>query len=120
MNDTQSYTPVVREDDGELLGFVRRSKENGDQWDALTVFKFPFAQASTSEDAVEIVRHRGLKVLSLRWEYLSHEDDDWHVCIILEAKQDRVVVKEGIYGHIDTRSFELTNPTIDNFRLVEQ
>ncbi|MEN3536258.1 hypothetical protein AAH991_14170 [Microbispora sp. ZYX-F-249] len=85
MNDRHE---IRRDDDGALLGYVRR---DGEQWEPLTVFGYPLGAAGPYERAEEEVRRAGLDVLSGHWEFL--EDGEWYRCVILEAADGEVRVR---------------------------
>lgn len=84
----------VRRADNELCGHVRTSTTG---WEALAVFGASLGTATTRAGAEEIVRERGLALLSERWTLTGAGDDDGTVCI-QEARVDGVRLALGYYS----------------------
>lgn len=82
-------TPIIREDDGELLGYVEQSHGG---WAAQTLFGYVFARADNRAAAEEAVRSQGLNVLQGLWQYYDKKDKRWYPCVLKEAFENRVVV----------------------------
>jgi len=59
-----TWTPYVRESDGELLGYLLRD-ERGTV--PLTLFGYPLAEASEQAAAAQILETSGLAALARRW-----------------------------------------------------
>jgi hypothetical protein len=86
---------IRRDDDGALLGYVRQVE---DQWEPLTVFSYPLADAVPSEDLAEDeVRRHGLERLAANWEF--RQDGEWYRCLILEATSTTVRVRPTDYRY---------------------
>ena len=92
--------PVVRPEDGELLGYVGG---DGNKWFAATIFGYVFKEAASGDEAETLVRSRGLDVLTGVWQYYDEKDDDWKFCIIKEASPKSVtVIKTNYMGYQDS------------------
>jgi len=108
-------TPIIREDDGELLGFVEKSSAG---WTAQTIFGYVFARSDTQAAVEEVVRSQGLNILQGLWQYFDKKDRVWHPCILKEAYENRVVViRTNEMGYQDPDTYKLvtiTNPTETN------
>ncbi|WP_344425959.1 hypothetical protein [Pseudonocardia ailaonensis] len=83
-----SRTEVLREDDGELIGFVEPDPATG-AWRALSVFGGLVATTPDEESAANELRSRGLSVLAETW-WLRGEP-----VVILEARPGKVVARVG-------------------------
>ncbi|MFC5288997.1 hypothetical protein ACFPM7_18240 [Actinokineospora guangxiensis] len=89
---------VIRESDGELVGYVREA--DGDLWSPLTVFGFPLGPDAPYEDARAAVESTGMAALAEPWQYRD-ADGEWYACAIQEANPDRVRVTITDLGHPD-------------------
>jgi hypothetical protein len=107
--------PVIREDDGELLGVVDRDKTS---WMAQTIFGYTFARAESQAAAEDVVRSEGLQVLQGVWHYYDREDRAWHPCVLKEAYEARVIViRTNELGYQDLDHYKhvvITNPSDTN------
>ncbi len=104
--------PVLREEDGELLGFVSRDISG---WSALTVFGYRMARTEDRAAAETVVRSEGLLVLKGMWRYFDEHDKDWYPCVLKEVFENRVVViRTNEMGFQDTSHYKmvtLRNPS---------
>lgn len=114
---TSDKTPIIREDDGELLGFVVQDSAG---WQAQTFFGYLIARASQQQEAEAIVREQGLSILMGVWNYFDTDDQEWHPCIIKEASERKVtVIRTNFMGYQDPDDYKLVtiiNP--DETKLV--
>lgn len=102
--------PIMREDDGELLGFVAR---DGASWDAQTVFGYSIERTTDNQSAERIVRQSGLGFLTGLWQYFDRDDQDWHPCILKEAGEHQVtVIRTTPLGYQDPDDYKIV--TISN------
>lgn len=110
------YVPVHRTTDSELVGFIQQTP---DGWDALTIFKLPFAHAKTEDDARATVNNKGLETLTGTWQYFDADDQQWCPCVLKEATESQVtVVRTDMFGYQDGSSKQVTlqHPTTQNLR----
>ncbi len=82
-------TPVIREDDGELLGYVCRESSG---FTARTLFGYILARTESAESAEMIVRNEGLLVLKGMWRYYDSSEKEWFACILTEVFENKVIV----------------------------
>jgi hypothetical protein len=105
-------TPINREDDGELLGFINKSPGG---WTAETIFGYVFARSEQRQAAEEAVRSQGLNVLQGVWQYYDKKDKAWYPCILQHVYENRVVViRTNEMGYQNPDSYKrstITNPT---------
>jgi hypothetical protein len=112
MNLDTDRHEIRRDDDGALLGYVRRT---GEEWEPLTVFGYPIGAAGPYERAEEEVRRAGLDVLAGQWEFL--EDGEWYRCVILEAAAGEVRVRPADHRYPHHRyALTLERPTPETLR----
>ena len=90
---------IRRDADDELLGFVHRC---ADGWAALTVFGGRLAVVASEEEAVAVVRTRGLASLAERW-YLD-EDGAPQEWLLQEAAPGYVRMARSLLGYPDPTS----------------
>jgi hypothetical protein len=111
-NRYMSKIPIIREDDGELLGFVEKAPAG---WAAMTIFGYVFARADNQAAVEEAVRSQGLNILQGVWQYFDKKDKAWHPCILKEVYEHKVIIittNEMGYQDIDTsRRLTIVNPT---------
>ena len=86
--------PVIRDDDGELLGHV---DECDGTWRALTVFGGVLGAHASAEGAETQVRNDGLASMADRWTLNGPGTVDEIVCIV-EANAVEVSVSIGYYA----------------------
>ncbi len=107
--------PIIREDDGEMLGFVEQSSTG---WTAQTIFGYVFARSDKREAVEEAVRSQGLNILQGLWQYFDKDDNTWYPCILKEAYENKVtVIRTTAFGYQDPDDYKLvtlTNPTETN------
>lgn len=107
--------PIIREDDGELLGYVEQDTAG---WSAQTVFGYVFARDTQRQAVEEAVRAQGLSLLQGVWQYFDKDDKEWYPCVLKEAYQRRVVViRTNAMGYQDPDDYKLVtliNPTETN------
>ena len=80
---------VRRDDDGEVLGYLRPVGEN---WQPMTVFHAELAEPTSREDAEDVLRRDGLSSLSDVW-WVERGPDDWQEARIQEARPDRLRIR---------------------------
>lgn len=106
---------IIREDDGELLGFIEQSFAG---WSAQTIFGYVFARSDSKESVEEAVRSQGLTMLQGLWQYFDKKDRNWHPCILKEVYETRVVViRTNEMGYQDPDTYKIVtinNPTETN------
>jgi hypothetical protein len=91
--------PIMREDDGELLGFVAHDSAG---WNAQTIFGYSISRVSNREEAERIIREKGLAYLTGVWQYFDTDDQQWHSCILKEAYEHQVkVIRTTSLGYQD-------------------
>lgn len=109
-------TPHLREDDGELLGFVVHDSSG---WQAQTVFGYTISRAATQAAAVAILDEQGEEFLKGVWQYLDSDDRDWRPCIIKKAYEHQVILnRTNVMGYQDVDTFKrviLDDPSETNF-----
>ena len=98
------YEPIYRADDNELTEFIRHADSPSGLRTSLTVFGYPLKTAMSKDDTVHYLLQNGLEALMDTWQFYDREDNEWHNCPIVEAKQDYVTVKISDYGHPNVRS----------------
>lgn len=98
--------PIIRQDDGELLGYVEQETSG---WSAQTVFGYIFARSVTQQEAEETVRAQGLMILQGLWQYYDRQDKAWFPCVLKEVFPSRVIV---------IRTNELGYQTPEDYKLV--
>lgn len=107
--------PIIREDDGELLGYVAEEKSG---WLAQTLFGYAFARSDSRVAAENAVRTEGLSILQGVWQYYDKQDKQWHACILKEAYPNRVIVirtnEMGYEDPDDYKRVTITEPTETN------
>lgn len=91
-----SATAIHREEDDELLGYIR---QNGDYWEALTIFGYVFGETESEKNARNLVLEKGLGILTGTWEYRDDETGEWLGCVLVEVSQNsaRVARMDGPY-----------------------
>ncbi len=108
-------TPIIREADGELLGFIGKSPAG---WTAETIFGYVFARSAKRDDAEEAVRSQGLNILQGMWQYFDKKDRQWYPCVLKEVFENKVIVirtNEMGYQVPDTyKRVIITHPTDTN------
>jgi hypothetical protein len=103
MNRTSSI-PILRDDDGELLGHVVQ-EPNG--WSARTVFGYVLARTDTQEASEAVVRSEGLLVLKGLWRYFDTDERDWFPCVLKEVYEGKVtVVRTNELGYEDPEHYK--------------
>lgn len=103
--------PIIRQDDGELLGYVEKEKSG---WSAQTIFGYIFARASDQASVEETVRSQGLNILQGLWNYYDKQEKAWFPCILKEVFPGRVIViRTNVMGYQtpdDYKLVSITNP----------
>ncbi|SFA80246.1 hypothetical protein SAMN05216266_101522 [Amycolatopsis marina] len=106
---------VYRDEDGELLGYLRPA---GEGWQPLTVFGYPLADPADEADSRAELEARGLACLADRWSVYLPEDEDWFACQIRETGPDWVRVSIADFGSPDFGAMlTLHSPGPDRLRL---
>jgi hypothetical protein len=96
---------IRRESDGELEGFVR---DQGDYFDALTVFHGLLGRTPSRADARAVVHARGLGSLAERWFWRSRKTGAWAVVVPQEVRPGFVRVSVGYYALAGTPTAVIT------------
>ncbi|MGH4021217.1 MAG: hypothetical protein ACRDT0_18710 [Pseudonocardiaceae bacterium] len=106
-------TEVRRDEDWELMGYVRR---DGDQWAALTVFGGLLDLHPTEDEARHTVETCGLSSMAEPWHVRI--DDRWWPCQLQEARPAHVRLWVTAHDYPEsTRTVQLENPRADVLRL---
>jgi hypothetical protein len=109
---TRSNIPILRSDDGELLGYVTQETSG---WSARTIFGYVLARTDSQSSAESVIRSEALLVLKGPWRYFDADDRDWFPCILKEVHEGRViVVRTNELGYEDPEHYKrviLKNPT---------
>ncbi|HJP81361.1 MAG TPA: hypothetical protein VJ841_03145 [Candidatus Saccharimonadales bacterium] len=101
---TQERTPIIREDDGELLGFIEPS---GAGWQAETLFGYLISRTVDRAEAERVVREQGLSTLMGVWNYFDTDDQAWHPCVIKEASEQKlIVIRTNFMGYEDPDDYK--------------
>lgn len=107
--------PVIRDDDGEVLGYVAKERSG---WSAQTLFGYVFARSDSRDAIEETVRSQGLGVLQGVWQYYDKQDKRWYPCVLKETYENRVVVvRTNEMGYEDGDNYErvsIVNPNDTN------
>lgn len=107
--------PVIREDDGELLGFVA---DDVTGWAAQTIFGYVFARAADRASVETTVREQGLGMLMGVWQYYDTDDRAWYPCLLKEVFEKRVIViRANAMGYEDPDAYKrvtILNPNETN------
>ena len=85
----KNKTPYYSNDDDKLLGFIAG---DADDWQALTIFDYLIARASTRSEAQELLQDKGPNYLKGIWQYYDKDDQDWFYCVIKKAYEQMVIV----------------------------
>lgn len=97
--------PIIREDDGEMLGFV---EQDATGWTGQTIFGYVFARGNDRAPVENAVRAQGLAILQGVWQYFDRDDDAWHACVLKEAYESRVVViRTNAMGYQDPDDYKI-------------
>ena len=105
-----SRIPILRQDDGELLGYI---EQDGTSWTAQTMFGYIFARSVERQEVEEVVRSQGLIILQGVWQYFDRDDKVWYPCILKEAYDGSVkVIRTNAMGYQDPDDYKLV--TIKN------
>jgi hypothetical protein len=112
----QDKTPINRQDDHELLGYVVKDHNS---WVAQTIFGATIERTTSKEAAEKVIRSRGLSFLQGVWQYLDPADKEWHTCVIQEAYESQVkVMRTNAMGYIDPddrKNHLIKHPNETNF-----
>jgi len=107
--------PIIRQDDGELLGLIEQDSAG---WTAQTMFGYVFARDDNKESVEEVVRSQGLSVLQGVWQYYDKDEKTWFSCVLKEAFENRVIViRTNAMGYQDPDDYKvvtLVHPTETN------
>lgn len=106
-------TEVRRDEDFELMGYVRR---DGERWAAVTVFGGLLDRYPTEDEARHTVQTCGLS--SMVEEWLVRIGDHWWPCQIQEASPAHVRLWVTAHDYPEpTRAVQLNHPSTDVLRL---
>lgn len=105
-------TPIYRDDDHELLGFVAKDAAG---WTGQTIFGYIFSRSTDRATVERTVRQEGLQILAGLWHYFDEDDRAWQPCILKEVYESRVtVIRTNAMGYQDPDDYKIvtiTNPT---------
>lgn len=108
----KTKTPYYSNDDDALLGFIA-SDSTG--WQALTIFDYLIARASSREEAEELMQDLGPTYLKGIWQYYDEDDRDWFYCVIKKAFEQYVTVnRTNALGYQDPEDYKqvvIENPS---------
>lgn len=97
--------PIIREDDGEMLGFIEQSKTD---WTAQTIFGYVFARSEKREAVEEAIRSQGMNILQGLWQYFDKDDNAWYPCILKEVFENKVtVIRTTPLGYQDPDDYKM-------------
>lgn len=97
--------PIVRKDDGELLGFIAKDSTS---WTAQTMFGYIFSRSEERSDAEDAVRSQGLSILQGLWQYFDKDEKAWFPCILKEAYEGKVkVIRTNAMGYQDPDDYKV-------------
>lgn len=97
--------PILRGDDGELIGYV---SQEASSWAAMTTFGYVMARAESEEAAASVVKTEGPRYIDGVWRYYDKSDKDWFSCTIKEAYEHKVVVRRtNDLGYEDPATYRL-------------
>lgn len=106
-------TEVRRDEDFELMGYVRR---DGERWAAVTVFGGLLDRHPTEDEARDTVLTCGLSSMVEPW--LVRIDDHWWPCQIQEASPVHVRLWVTTHAYPEPkRTVQLDHPSADVLRL---
>ncbi|MFI9383033.1 hypothetical protein [Kutzneria sp. NPDC052558] len=86
----QHWLPHHRDEDGELLGYLRPV---GDRFEPVTVFGHPLGEAADEDEAVARLEAVGLSYLAERWLLTLPDRAEPIAVQVVEADPDQVRVK---------------------------
>ncbi|GAA3456434.1 hypothetical protein [Dactylosporangium matsuzakiense] len=108
----ESWTEARRDEDGELLGFLRPADDAPGRFVPVTVFGYALGEAGDEDDGRQVLEAVGLSYLADRWSLALDDRPDPISVQIVEASPEQVVVKNvdfGYEGNIGT-TFRLDTP----------
>lgn len=98
-------TPIYRDDDHELLGYV---SEAATGWVAQTIFGYTIERTTDELAAERVVREQGLSYLMGVWQYYDNDDGDWFPCVLKDVQERQVtVIRTNVMGYQDPEDFKL-------------
>lgn len=104
-NEYMTKIPIIRQDDGELLGYVEKQTSG---WSAQTIFGYVFARSDNQESVEEVVRSQGLTILQGLWQYYDKQDKAWFPCVLKEVFPNRVIVmRTNVMGYQTPDDYKL-------------
>ncbi|OZI08804.1 hypothetical protein BWI93_07150 [Siphonobacter sp. BAB-5385] len=113
------FKAVLREEDDELMGFVRAHSETG-PFEAYTLFKYSLHVFDTERQAENFLQTNGLRVLMERWCFFDEMHQDWYTCQITESNTQQIKYTITDFGHPDLYTTHvLSAPHPGNFKLKE-
>lgn len=99
-------TPVLRDENGELLGYIVRDTTS---WQAQTIFGYTIARATTDTEARQVLLDQGAHFLHGLWSYYDKDDQSWQPCVIAQATDRHVtVIRTNELGYQDQASYKRT------------
>jgi len=111
-------TPLYREDDHELLGYV---VSDGAGWWAETLFGYLIVRTAGRQEAEKVLRKEGPSYLTGVWHYFDTDDNQWYPCVIKEAQEQRVtVIRTNAMGYQNSQEYKMiTISEVDETKLVK-
>ncbi len=113
-----TWIPYRRDEDGELLGYLRPAGGSTNRFLPVTVFGYPLSDEVDEDAAQRILESTGLSYLADRW-LLSLDERAEPVSVeIVEANPERLRVQNVDYGYEANlgKIFVLDVPTGDVLR----
>ncbi|MFI5909442.1 hypothetical protein [Dactylosporangium sp. NPDC051541] len=114
----QNWIEARRDEDGELLGFLRPADDEIGRFVPVTVFGYALGGPGDEDDGRRVLEAIGLSYLADRWSLSRPGRTDPIAVQIVEAGPQRVVVKNvdfGFEGDIGT-TFRLDTPVDGSLR----
>ena len=93
----EDWSPLRRESDDELLGYVAATADGSVP---LTLFGVALAGPGTREEAEAVLQARGLACLAEPWWFRQDDGEEVRVALVA-AYPDRVLVVPAPYGYAD-------------------
>lgn len=115
----QNWTPYRRDEDDELLGYLKPHDDSSESVVPVTIFGYELAGPAEPDDAERVLDSLGLSYLAERW-LLSLEDRDEPINVqLIEASPQQLVVKSVDFGYEENYGalFTLDVPVDDRIRM---
>lgn len=116
----QTWTPYRRDEDDELLGYLKPHEDSSSCVVPVTVFGYELAGPAQPDDAERVLDSLGLSYLAERWLLsLANRVEPINVQLV-EASPERLVVKSVDFGYEEDYGtlFTLDVPVDDRIRMA--